>query len=240
MLSNNDFLEVIRKSFKAYLGCGTSRSTAKLKALHGSIAADLKEKFGDEFEVLSQGFENGKEGKIKGRYYDKNVDITITHKGKEVAGYAIKFVVRNYSQNSNNYFENMLGETANIRSNGIPYFQIFIIFDTLPYYSADGELKKYEEITKHNLDKYIILSKDNVDNFYHTPDKTLIIFLSLKKPDCVLSNNEQYNSFYLKNITSADLIKYSNSFSDVFKNSVIYNDYEKFIEKTYHLVKGKM
>ena len=64
--------------------------------------------------------------------YDKKVDITITKQNKPIAGFAIKFVMQNYSQNSNNYFENMLGETANIRSNRIPYFQIFIILDNLP------------------------------------------------------------------------------------------------------------
>ena len=35
------------------------------------------------------------------------VDITINYKGKAIAGYAVKFAMRNYSQNSNNYFENM-------------------------------------------------------------------------------------------------------------------------------------
>ena len=60
--------------------------------------------------------------------------------------------MRNYSQNSNNYFENMLGETANIRSNSIPYFQIFIIFDKVPYYEQGGIFKKYDNISRHNLD----------------------------------------------------------------------------------------
>jgi hypothetical protein len=45
--------------------------------------------------------------------------------------------MQNYSQNSNNYFENMLGETANIRSSNIPYFQIFIIPDEIPYYKKE-------------------------------------------------------------------------------------------------------
>ena len=35
----------------------------------------------------------------------------------------------------------MLGETANIRTNSIPYFQIFIIFDKVPYYGKGGEFK---------------------------------------------------------------------------------------------------
>lgn len=41
MLDNDHFLEVIRDSFETYLSVGTSRSTAKLKTLHGHIANDL-------------------------------------------------------------------------------------------------------------------------------------------------------------------------------------------------------
>ena len=62
---------------------------------------------GKNFTIQSQGYGNDKEGSINGRYYPKNVDITINYKGKAIAGYAVKFAMRNYSQNSNNYFENM-------------------------------------------------------------------------------------------------------------------------------------
>lgn len=49
MMTNKDFLEVIKESFLTYLRVGTSRSTAKLKTLHGHIATDLAEKFGAGF-----------------------------------------------------------------------------------------------------------------------------------------------------------------------------------------------
>lgn len=78
---------------------GTSRSTAKLKSLHGEIALDLETLYGNEFTICSQGYGNDKEGCIEGRYYPKNVDITIKKDDKPVAGYAVKFVMRNYSQN---------------------------------------------------------------------------------------------------------------------------------------------
>ena len=84
--------------------------------------------------------------------------------------------MQNYSQNSNNYFENMLGETANIRAAKCPYFQIFIILDKLPYYKKDTtkSIQKWETFTEHNASKYVTLSKDNIDVFFHTPNKTLI------------------------------------------------------------------
>lgn len=242
MMTNNEFLEIIRESFLTYLQVGTSRSTAKLKTLHGHIAIDLKEKLGSEFSVYSQGYGNDKEGSIVGRYYPKNVDITICKSGKPIAGYAIKFVMRNYSQNSNNYFENMLGETANIRSNAIPYFQIFIIFDKVPYYKKGGRFKKYDTISAHNLDKYLALSKDDPSVFFHTPDKTLVVLVKLKEkaPNYLYINEEDYASYYQSVIADADLLSYSNQISDLFDDSVIFNDYEDFIDRTYHIIMGKL
>ena len=92
-------------SFREFLESGTSRSTAKLKPLHGAIARDLAERLGSDYVVFSQGYKEGKEVKIKGRYIDKAVDITVKKGNIAVAGLSVKFVMQNYSQNSNNYFE---------------------------------------------------------------------------------------------------------------------------------------
>ena len=112
--NNEAFLASITKSFHQFLEKGTSRSTDKLKPLHGFIAADIASRLGNEYTVFAQGYAEGKEELISGRYLNKMVDITIKKGDKVVAGIAVKFVMQNYSQNSNNYFENMLGETANI------------------------------------------------------------------------------------------------------------------------------
>ena len=160
------FLESIEKSLEKYLEKGsTSTSTAKLKPLHGRIAKDIQTLFGKNYTVRSQGFGDDKEESVQGKYYPKKVDITVCENGEPVAGYAVKFVMSSYSKNSNNYFENMLGETANIRAKGIPYFHIFILFD--------------EELTEKKLKKYIALSKDNPSDFFHTPDKILIAVICL-------------------------------------------------------------
>lgn len=241
-MNNDQFLEVIKQSFKSYLSVGTSRSTAKLKSLHGHIATDLQSMLGEEFTVKSQGYGDDKEGKINGRYYPKNVDITILKDNKVVAGYAIKFVMRNYSQNSNNYFENMLGETANIRSSSIPYFQLLIIFDKVPYYSNGGVFKRYDIISEHNLDKYISLSKDNPNIFFHTPDKTLIVLLTLKEksPNYQFKNSLDYSNYYLSVINDINLMSYSTKIKDSFDESVIFNNYEDFIKRTYHTIMGRL
>lgn len=247
IMKNDDFLETITKSFMAYVEAGTSRSTAKLKALHGKIAADVRTELGCEYVVKSQneGYSegDGKEGALKGHYYDKNVDIAIEKNGTSVAGYAVKFVVRNYSQNSNNYFENMLGETANIRANSIPYFQIFIILNPIPYFKRGGSFGHYEKVSEHNFDKYFIMSKDCPRQFFHVPDKTLLIVVDSKEmlPESFDTEGD-YFDYYKKRKEESFLFGYSNVFKDVFNKSdysnTIYNDYHSFISKTCHLIKG--
>lgn len=242
MMTNEEFLEVVKESFTTYLSVGTSRSTAKLKTLHGHIANDLENILGKEFTIKSQGYGNDKEGSIDGRYYPKNVDITILKDGKPVAGYAVKFVMRNYSQNSNNYFENMLGETANIRANSIPYFQVFIIFEKVPYYSNGGEFKRYDVISEHNLDKYLALSKDDPSIFFHTPDKTLVVLIKLKEKalNYYFKNSNDYAEYYRSVINDSDLMCYSDKIKGTFDNSVIYNNYEDFLKRTYHIIMGRL
>ena len=66
MMTNEEFLEIIKESFATYLSVGTSRSTAKLKTLHGHIATDLENLLGKEFVIRSQGYGNDKEATLMG------------------------------------------------------------------------------------------------------------------------------------------------------------------------------
>ena len=207
-----NFLEAIKRSFLVSLET-SPRSNEKLKVLHGFIAEDLQKRLGNKYVVKSLGFQDGREAKILGRYMNKNVDITIKKDGKAVAGIAIKFVMSNYSQNSNNYFENMLGETANIRANKIPYFQIFVIPEVLPYYKKMGKFQNGKKITENNVDKYVKMSSDQIDAFNHTPNKTLFTIVDLGdfigvEPE----TNEEYKEYFSKN-------KFSIKYSDI-KNKI--------------------
>lgn len=136
----------------------------------------------------------------------------------------------------------MLGETANIRSNHIPYFQIFIIFDKVPYYEKGGGFKRYDIITPHNLDKYLALSKDDPSVFYHTPDKTLVVLIKLKEQASHYKYKDEleYASYYQSVIQDFDLLAYAAQIGDPFGDGVIFNDYEDFIERTYHITLGRM
>lgn len=232
-MNNKEFLEVVKNSYIKYLETN-SRSTEKLKILHGEIIKDIEKKLkiiNNDFKVFGLGdSHSGKEKTIIGRYTTKKTDVTIVNKKEIVAGIAVKFVMSNYKQNGNNYFENMLGETANIRTNNTKYFQVFIVFDELPYFKKNGEVKKWEVVYSNNVKKYFVLSSDDSRMFFHTPDKTLLIIVHVENFDIIkkqIKSKKDIKSYFLNNDFH---IKYS----DVgvkFKNGLIFNDYERFVEK---------
>ena len=235
-MNNSQFLAILKKSFITYLQTG-ARSNKKLGILHGAISEDLQERLNNNtYSVYSLGYGIGKEHKIYGRYVDKAVDITITENDQPIAGIAVKYVMSNYSQNSNNYFENMLGETANIRCAKIPYFQIFIIPDKIPYFDKDGSISKWETISVHNLNKYIKLSNDNIDTYLHTPNKTLVFIVHIqdKNSNAKISNRQTYVDYYSNN--DFDMTMSALSFN--FGSTIVYNDYDKFIDKVVHAIKS--
>ena len=236
-MNNNQFLQIIKQSFLKFLKTH-SRSNKKLVVLHGAIAKDIKDKLGDEYKIKSLGLGEGKEGKLDGRYMEKIVDILISKNGNDLGGIGVKFVMNNYSQNSNNYFENMLGETANIRTNNKDYFQILILPDEMPYYNNKGIITKWEKLTAHNIDKYIALSKDNTGRFLHTPVKTLLFII--KFPNCnhnIITTKTKYKRYYLNQIPNSP-IQLSININNDFGNTIILNNYEIFAEKITHYIKS--
>lgn len=233
-MDNQEFLLTVKDSFKKFLETG-SRSNEKLKILHGAIAKDLKNRLGATYDICSLGIGDGKEMKIDGRYIEKAVDITITKNKKAIAGIGVKFVMQNYSQNSNNYFENMLGETANIRCANIPYFQIFIIPDKLPYYKNDGSFQKWEEFSLHNSEKYLTLSQDDIQTSIHTPTKTLLFVIHLPEINVKIEEKNDYKDYY-EQYENLYIKESETKFGD-FSSAVIYNDYEDFADKVVHYIK---
>lgn len=236
-MNNNQFLQTIANSFIRFLET-SPRSNKKLIILHGEIAKDIKARLGEGYDIKALGIGNGKEGKMDGRYMKKSVDILISKNNTDIAGIAVKFVMNNYSQNSNNYFENMLGETANIRAKGGKYFQILILPKDLPYYNNKGKITKWEKITEHNIDKYTALSTDNTEIFLHTPTKTLLNIIRL--PECnheEINSRSKYKKYYL-GIKDNLLVKTSNGISMEPNGTVLLNDYETFIDKVVHSIKS--
>ena len=233
-MNNIQFLECIKESFLTFLKT-SSQSNAKLKILHGGIAKDLAERLESDYEIRSLGFGDEKEEKIQGKYINKKVDIAIYKDGELIAGIGVKFVMQNYSQNSNNYFENMLGETVNIRSNNIPYFQIFIIPEKLPYYENDGNIKRWETFDQNYIYKYIILSKDDINTSIHTPTKTLIYVLNFTETETEekirekIKTKQDYIDHY-QNSKTLNIIASKTNFGEIGDN-VILNNYDYFIKE---------
>jgi hypothetical protein len=72
-----------------------ARSTAKLKPIHKFVAETLQNIFGKGFELHFLGDET-KEMTVAGKYYLKDINITVSKNKKPVFCLGIKFVTSNY------------------------------------------------------------------------------------------------------------------------------------------------
>lgn len=226
-------LYVLKDSYYEYLESG-SRSNKKLKILHGAIANDLKNQLSKEYQIFSLSQNDSHEIKVKGKYYDKTVDIAIQKNNQIIACVGIKFIMQNYAQNANNYFENLIGETTNIQLSGVPYFNMLFLQEKIPYFNSNGEIKKFEKITAKILQKYFLLYEKQQSQHYHVPK---MFFIGLLK----------------NNVMNLNEIKHKTQFKDCFlrqketfvfdwksfeskSQKIIINEYELFINKLIKLV----
>lgn len=230
-MTNDEFLLVLNRSFDSYLSAG-ARSNRKLKILHKAIADDLASRLDSDYQVHSLGRGTGKEDRIEGRYMPKAVDISICKDGDALGGVAVKYIMSNYSQNSNNYFENMLGETANLRCNRKAYFQVVVLPTKLPYFDQEGNIKKIEEVKEHNLRKYIKLSEDNTDFYMHTPTLTLLYLVKSTEFDPAFVKTRADYERYFSHEASIGIKTSEENYS--FGGAVVCNDYELFARKIVH------
>jgi hypothetical protein len=220
-----NFILAINKSFEFYNQKGGARSNKKLIPIHKFLSDVILSKLKNGYVVKSLGVGNGKEEKFEGKYYPKNLDIAVLKNDKVVATLSFKFVTSNYQQNSNNYFENLIGETANLRRLNIGFAHFLVLRGHTPYYSKNkdnlrGALKKVEVISNKNIQKYIKLSND-ID-FPHKPDLIGISILDIK-------NNKL-------DFVDLDDFDFSNETKKIFKNNF---SIKVFVNKFIHLVKLK-
>jgi hypothetical protein len=219
--NEKDFLKAIGESFKAYKEKG-ARSTAKLKPIHGFVASILSGIWDKDFEVYYLG-DDRQEKKVEGKYYPKDIDITVMKGDKAVFCLGIKFVTSNYKQNANNYFENMMGETANVQAMGsLPYAQLIILRHETPYY-LKNEIEKpsrIEIINDKDLSKYLKLYFDRPQT--HRPEYMGILLINIdEQTGNVSSMNLQ--QFFTKEIVY--LLTEKLSLEAFFKNIDCYKNY---------------
>ncbi len=168
--------------------------------------------------------EDTKEAKVEGKYYPKDIDVAIIKNDKAIFCLGIKFITSNYKQNANNYFENMMGETANIQANQIPYVHLIIMRYETPYYKKnDAETaSKIEIISKKDIQKYLNLIYDTPQA--HRPNELCIFLVDIKeetgkviKTDTIAAFGDEF----------AELIEDKLSPENFFKQI---ESYKKFVE----------
>ena len=220
------FIKAINISFAAYNKRGGARSNKKLIPIHKFLSETILGKLKKGYLIKSLGIGDGKEATIDGKYYPKDLDVAIFKGDKIIATVSFKFVTSNYQQNANNYFENLMGETANIRRKNIGFAHFLVLRGHTPYYSKNkgnlrGKEKKIEIISEKHLQKYIKLFNDM--DFPHKPDLMGI---------CLLDFDENKRAKFV----NLDDFDFSDETKQLLKNDFSFN---KFLDKFVHLVNLK-
>jgi len=257
-------LEKFRKSleegYKKYLSVHP-RSSEKIIPVHKCLSEIILSKLGNEnegFTIKSKGIGDNKEYNFNGKYYSKDIDITVLYNNQPVSGLGFKFITSNYKQNSNNYFENMLGETANLKRADFLYGQILVFKHKMPYYSSDKmTFTKIEHINEQNILKYVKLHNDNAPLLYHKPDIIFISFIetgdeaefekivtSYEQGKIKEINKSDFHKEQLKNV-NIRFIEIDELSNDGFSGETLeflkrVSDFEGFINAFVNLTKGKI
>ncbi|MDD9823231.1 MAG: hypothetical protein OXU98_10180 [Gammaproteobacteria bacterium] len=176
------FIRAVRESYTAYNEHG-ARSNQKLRPLHQWVADEIQRLLGDGYSLQSlRKDDEGGEETVAGKYYDKTVDVSIAKDdAAPMAIISIKFITSNFKQNANNYFEHLMGETANLRRGGIIFGHLMVLPTVVPYLKRGGAIAHEEHISNQHLQKYVKLGQD--DDYPHRPDAMGIGLISLPLDD---------------------------------------------------------
>jgi len=220
------FIKAINASFAAYNKKGGVRSNKKLIPIHRFLSEIILKKLKKGYSIKSLGIGDGKEATVDGKYYPKDLDVAIFKDDKIIATVSFKFVTSNYKQNANNYFENLMGETANIRRQNIGFAHFLVLRGHTPYYSKNkgnlrGKEKGIEVISEKHLQKYIKLFNDM--DFPHKPDLLGI---------CLIDFDQKKKAKFV----NLDDFDFSVETKKLLKNDFSLNE---FLDKFIHLVNLK-
>ena len=144
MSKEKTFLHVIGKSIKLYIKHGP-RSNKKTQYLHKSIKSIIKNALLKDTEKYSIKLEHDIPSFNSSG--TKSCDIVLLSKKTPLIVFPVKFIMSNYNQNKNNYFENLTGECSHIKwiNENLKIVPINIILNRVPYLSGD-KIIKFEHI----------------------------------------------------------------------------------------------
>jgi hypothetical protein len=238
--SKEKFNSALSDSFKEYQKTGGVRNNKKLIPLHGYLVSIVKEIWGEGYEFHYHSGGNEVKGKkyltdkrkiekiknvpveeisVLGQYYDKMVDIVVTFEEIPIFCLGIKFVMSNYIQNANNYFESMMGETANIQRKEIPYAHILILRRECPYKDENGSVMRTEIIKEEHLTKYSNLVNDLC--FPHKPHTIGIYLVDIDE------SIKEVTTFNMQNLSSTfqKIMQNTLSIENLFEQMSNYKDF---------------
>ncbi len=141
-MDNEKLLEIYLETISAKT---STRGNYRQELIHGMVANDLSKKIDlNKYEIISKGYMKNQEFKINGSLFEKDTDITIIRKSDNVpvSAIPIKFIFSSYKKNWKNYFEQMVGETLNLKLSGIKVYNLIFLNENIPKFSS--ERKKIE------------------------------------------------------------------------------------------------
>ena len=170
------FLRAMQESYRMVARHGV-RSNAKTKILHGWVQDELMRELGEGYDFTGQSPDSAREAGVAGMYYDKKVDVLVSRADEALAVVSVKFVISNYWQNSINYLEQQIGETANLRRRNIVYGNLFCVTNPIPYKDRGGQVVRLEALREHDVQRYARLRADH--EHLHAPQEMAIGIVEL-------------------------------------------------------------
>lgn len=139
----------------------TSCSSKKVDVIHNYLKTEIEKIIPEDCEVKTE--QNVKYLNYTGK---KKCDIVISKNDIPLIVIPVKFIMRNYKQNRNNYLENLIGEISGLKNSnpGIKIIPYTIYIRDTPYFKNGNIFSKFEKsLTNEELEFYDII-KDSSGN----------------------------------------------------------------------------
>jgi len=136
-----EFISMLRVAVQAYMAAGcSSRSPTRVNIVHTFLCDKIRNHLPEGYSVNLE--QNVLAVNAAGR---KKCDIVISKGSTPHVVFPVKFIMGNYQQNKNNYFENLTGELCHLKwATGINICPINIAFNKIPYRNNQKIITKFE------------------------------------------------------------------------------------------------